>query len=219
MAVTPSHRALVMKFAASERDAVLELAPVASCPAGLPVSWKEALASSDPCGAILDLWRPMAARLPRLLQVLRNAVHGVGLLTTASRPPSLIYFFTDGDGDPAAYRGFVPVPDIGHPRAGVLPPDFLAFYAVHGGWWDLSVQALGPAPPFAWRFLSDDPGQRGSTFLVVFDDGGGSLLGFDLDEKPPLAYLLRDASPVRVRDVWERLDAWMSTQMRSFLPA
>lgn len=222
MPVTQAHRDLALKRAASEGRPVLEVAPAASLPAGLPVSWTQALAAPDPRAAVLSLWKPFASRLPRVLKILRDSLQGVGLLSTASRPPSLVYFLTDGDGDPVVYRGFVPAATVAHPRASALPPDFLAFYQVHDGWWDLSFQALGPAPPFAWHFLSDDPEQHGSTFLVVFNDGGGSLLGFDLDEKPPLAYILRggeDEPPELVPDVWERLDAWISAQLAGLKPA
>jgi hypothetical protein len=204
-----------------EGDPRLELAPLAKIPPGLPATWVHILSHKEPTKVVWDaLWQPMARSLPRTLKTFKRALQGIGLLTTKSRPPSLIYAVTAGGGeDTFAQRGFAAGP-VQHPRVKALPAEFLEFYQVHNGWYFPWTRSMGPLPVEDCYTLSDDVGSPSRRFLAVFQNGGGAHLGFDLDESPPVCYTVwPDDDPEVLPDIWRAIDRWIAAQYEGLDPA
>lgn len=221
MAVRKKHVAEILDAVRLEGNARFRPAPLTKPPPGLPPTWVEVLTHPEPTRVVWDvLWRPMAKHLPRTIRTFKKALQGIGLLTTRKKPPSLVYVVTEDRGkDTYAYRGFEAGP-VKHPKARMLPKEFLKFYQVHDGWVFLWGDSLGPLPAAEWRPLSDDPKSPASRFLSVFHNGGGGCLGFDLEEKPPLCYTVwSDADPQRVRNLWRTIDDWIAGQHGDLDPA
>ena len=221
MTITQLHIDKVLKFAQPEGNPVLQIAPLILSSNEIPTLWLEVLSAPVPRIAVIDkLWLPMKDRLPHLIDILRKNLQGVGLLTTNKKPPSLIYFFSDGDLG-FSYRGFVPT-TVQHPAAKNLPQEFLDFYAnVHDGWRDHVSTGMGPYAVSEWCPLSPNLDEPAGKFLVFFNNGGTVLMGYDLEESPPLCYILwgdEDEPPELVPDIWKRLDTWISDYLQDCDP-
>lgn len=220
MAVTQQHVEEVLEQVADEGDPSLSLLPLSVLPKAAPPSWERALKAPNPRNAVLDdLWKPAARLLPRTREALRRGLQGVGLLTVRKKPPSLIYFLTRGDGSETyAYRGYAPG-KVRHPKAALLPPALLEFYAVHDGWVDLFGESMGPAPSSSWAFLEDNPATPAGKFLAVFNNGGDATVGFDLRSSPPKIFTVwAEDPPEAVPDFWKRIDAWIAGQLEDLDP-
>jgi hypothetical protein len=208
--------------AVSEEGGVrFQPAPLAKPPADLPASWIEILTSKEPTNAVWDvLWKPMAKELPKTIRTFKKALQGIGLLTTKTRPPSLVYVVTEDGSDTYGWRGFAAGP-VKHPEAKKLPPEFLKFYQqTHNGWGFLDNGSLGPLPVEHWYMLSEDEQSPSGKFLVVFHNGGGAHLGFDLTEDPPICYTVwPDDKPEVVPDLWRTIDKWIVGQNEDLDPA
>lgn len=204
------------------------LAPISGIDIVLPELWRNALSQNDPINiTIQTIWNPMVEDLPKTLEVLKTSLQGIGLLSTRENPLSLVYFFKMNN-KAYAFRGYDPSYKS---KSGVvsLPTDFLKFYEVHNGWIDVSSNSSGPMPNNSWFFLSeilDEPEIRETQpyfdpyqFLVVFNNGGGDYLGFDISQPQPLCYIWwKDDSPEIVPDVWKELDEWISSDLGHFEP-
>jgi hypothetical protein len=209
-----------------EQNAVLRLAPISPKDLIIPGKWKEALSQDDPVKAVLDsLWKPVADNLPRTLRVLRRSLQGIGLLSTLEMPLSLVYFFRK-NGKAYAFRGYLPG-QINNAEHVKLPAEFLGFYQIHDGWVDIFSRSNGPAPSNTWLFLSEilDAPEREVAradfnpehFLVVFNNGGGSYLGFDLSQPRPLCFIWwKEDPPEIVPDFWKELDEWIAADLGNF---
>src|SRR4030095_9861660 len=108
MPVTKSHIKSVLESAEDEGNPVLHVAPTKESVRGIPPEWARVLASADARTEVFQLWNSMGRRVPKVLKEMRRSLQGVGVLTTDTRRPSLIYFFTMDDKDPYFYRGYVP---------------------------------------------------------------------------------------------------------------
>jgi len=212
----------ILDGVSDEGGARFEPAPMAKPPANLPAPWIDVLTSKDPTKAVWDaLWKPMAKDLPKTIRIFKKALKGIGLLTTKTKPPSLVYVVTEEDGaETYGYRGFAAGP-VTHPKAKMLPPEFLKFHQqTHNGWGFIINGSLGPLPVEDWYMLSQDEKSPSGRFLVVFHNGGGAHLGFDLDEAPPVCYTVwPDDNPQVVPEVWRRIDKWISAQNEDLDPA
>lgn len=217
MPVTQKHIDDVLEATGGEGNPVLHVAPTTVSVPGVPKAWAKVLASPNArTDALMVLWDPMARRVPKILRAMKRLLQGIGLLTTDTRPPSLIYFFTLEDEQPHFYRGYVPASKL-PPVAKHLPDDFLQFYQIHDGWVN-GADFMGPAASGDWIFLG--PEEPSNKFLVVVYGTGGVLLGYDLRESPPLCYLLpgQGDPPEIVPKVWARIDRWVSGRMEDWLP-
>jgi hypothetical protein len=220
MPVSKNHVNAVVEAAEDEGNPALHIAPSKASVPGIPPDWARVLASPDARTEVLKvLWDPMARRVPKILKQMKRSLQGVGVLTTDSRPPSIIYFFTLEDKDPHFYRGYAPTSKLSK-VAGQLPSEFVEFYrVVHDGWVD-QFAFMGPKRSSDWSPLGNNPRKPSSKFLVVLTASGGAMLGFDLEESPALCYVLPegDDSPEVVPKVWAELDEWISVQMEELLP-
>lgn len=219
MPVTKNQINSVLEAVEDEGNPVLHVAPSDATVPGIPPEWARLLASPDARTEVLaGLWQPIARRVPKILKQMRRALQGVGVLTTDTRPPSMIYFFTMEDKDPYFYRGYTPAAKL--PKVtSQLPDEFLEFYQLHDGWVD-QFEFMGPMRISDWHPLGSTPGTPAAKFLVVLVAGGGDLLGFDLEESPALCYLLPDGDdpPEVVPKVWAELDGWIAGEMEDLLP-
>jgi len=184
-------------------------------PAGLPVQWARALIAPNPVAVIVQMWKPMESRLPRVCQALRERLRGVGLLRTEERKPSLVYLFADANGV-FAFRGYPPLTKDALGDS-VLPTDFLDFYQIHDGWVNLDSEDGGPLPMAGWLPLSevwDDvalrlpPGDSSpDTLVTVYRDGTELALVFDTSNSPILPLRCRsDGSADVLLDIWISID-------------
>lgn len=220
MAVTQAHIDLVLERAAREGNPKLQLAPTHAKVTRIPKEWAAVLASENARTEVVKVvWAPMAPRLRRTLREFKRSLQGVAVLTTDSRPPSIVYFFTVKEGDlPHYYRGFAPAAKL-PPVAKQLPDEFVQFYRMHDGWVD-AFQFLGPSPSWHWHTMSNKPKEPAGKFLIIFVGNGGDLLGYDLRETPPPCYLVtEDEPPEVVPKIWSEIDKWVSTQLEFMLPA
>jgi|KBSSwiStaDraftv2_1062776.scaffolds.fasta_scaffold69068_2 hypothetical protein len=219
MAVSKKHVNCVLEAVEDEGNPVLHVAPSKAQVAGIPPEWAAVLASPDARTQVVDVvWGPVSRRVPKIIQSMKRHLQGVGVLTTDSRPPSLIYFLTLEDKEPDFYRGYLPAKKL-PPVAKSLPSEFLDFYKVHDGWVD-QFEFLGPMRSTGWHPLSGDARTPSAKFLVVLVASGGALLGFDLRKSPALCYVIPsgDDPPEIVPKIWTRLDKWIATQWEDLLP-
>lgn len=203
---------LIIKQVSQEGNPLLLLPPQAEIPRrdGIPAAWARILARPDAHKiALAELWGPMQAFLPATVAAMEKSLSGVALLLTASRPPSLLYFFgLDGD-DLYAHRGYAPAAAL--PELGVrLSADLLPFYSLHDGWVDFYSEDFGPYPTSMWRPIGVDENGAGG-FLPVIGNGSNAL-GFDLEDGKSYALWPNDQEVEAVPNFWAELDEWIAEQ-------
>jgi hypothetical protein len=207
LVITRTHRSHVLDEVDEKKARLIE--PSA---AGVPAKWATVLSRRDPRTAVLDeLWKPVMRPMRRTVKELRRCLQGVELLATRDVPVSLIYFFTDEDGEPFFYRGFPPIDKPAEPST--LPKKFLEMYDVHDGWVD-ELGFMGPLRSEDWYPLGSDPKKPSGQFLVVFQNGGGAELGFDLRTQPHPCYTLQPGEQPQLNaDPCGTIDAWIAGQL------
>jgi hypothetical protein len=180
----------------------------------IPKGWLEGLkADSEPGAFVRRCWQPLQDRLPRTVELLARHTDGILLLTTASRPPSLVYCFGT-DRQLFAQRGFVPCTDeairtLGERR---LPVDLAPLYRVHDGFVDFFSSDGGPLPLDAWRLVRHPDGDGGD--LLEFYVNGSNSAGFEKSDPVHAWYLdPDDEEVVRIDDLWSWLDEMLAVSL------
>lgn len=181
----------------------------------IPETWREAVRpDSDPRAFVRRLWQPVEQLLPRTLDLLARHTDGLLLMTTASRPCSLVYCFGT-DRQLFAQRGFLPCSAEASSQlaARTLPFDVLPFYRVHDGFVDFFASDGGPLPLAQWREVADPDGVA-PTLLEFYVDGSRSA-GFELSAHPARAWLLDpDEDEVRaIEQLWPWLDEVLASSL------
>ena len=210
----------VLDTLAPEGNVRLELAPVERVSRNCPRAWQNLITreTAEIRQSLPTTWGPMANRLPQTVAAWQNILQGVAYLTTDQRPPSLLYFYRRGT-EIFAYRGYAPV-ELSRPETNSLPPAISEVYKVHNGLIDVFSWAMGPLPEVDWHYLSDDPTTPAGSFLVLFNNGGGASVGFDLSEEPALSYVVwPDDPPNLAPDFWGAIDDWMASGLKGADPA
>jgi hypothetical protein len=198
-----------------EGEPELTIGPLREAPADLPSLWTQALTSRDPAAFVADLWMPMASRLPRVYEAIRDRLRGVGFLRTEEREASLVYLFADRD-SVFAFRGYLPLSEDEIEASG-LPGEFLDFYRIHNGWVYFDSGDGGPLPASEWLPLSEvweevalklPPGDGSpDTLLTVFREGSDLAIAYDTSRSPALPMHCRNDGSVDVLlDVWTSVD-------------
>jgi hypothetical protein len=190
--------------------------PGEAAPAGVqvPAQWRELFAQPEPHKLVVDaLWSGVQELLPLTVAALSKGLSGLALLVTEAQPPSILYLLGSGDALRVrrGFPGIAALPDVARDFDAQLAP----FYRMHDGWVTLASADLGPLPSRAWMRMGTDPNGAGG-FLGVFSHGS-SVLGFELETRPPAAFALfpNDDEVEPVENFWSELDGWMAPHLKA----
>ncbi len=179
------------------------------------------------------LWQPIIPYAKEFLDTLEEKIQGVAVGVADNLPPALLYLFSL-EGELFLRQGFLPLhvenmPEHQRRIWETLPLEVRALYTIHNGWGDL-YGTDGHLPVEKWWCLADiwDPanpheGIDLAQTIIMFENGGGSYLGFETpaaNATPPLrsraVISWHNGRFDRNREFMNTFSAWVSAQLDEF---
>lgn len=195
--------------------------------AALPAAWHALLAADtddEQRATLRKVWAPMERRMRHTLELLDEALRGIGVLRFQGEP-RLLYLLSTADGRPVAFGGRLPAEERTLPARiapvwEIFPPELRALYAgVHDGWTDVCHSLDSFLPVAQWETpegtdLLDAHGVEADRTWIVARDSGGTGLGFELrEEGSPSPILIGKERFSDTVNFWFELEAWIASSL------
>lgn len=189
---------------------------------------------------IRALWGECVGFLPYTFKEKQKLLHGLVVYKRENEDSSLLYIYRFKSGKLTFRQGYIPINKNSLSAEqqkywSILPANFLRFYELHNGWYQLFSKSGGPMPVKEWFVIDRKqfdieeeviarmpfPPER---MLVTYSNGGGQYMGFVLPEanesvKPVWWSLKYRDQPDTTINYWEEMDDVESSFSYEYLPA